>query len=229
MNTRKSLVLYVAVLAAIVSISVSGIHAQGCVSCVPAPPGWICMASGQGGEACAMDGTNCTLINPCTCREGFCPEGLLKLASNEKIKLNLSDKLIKAVGVSHPRMALALVSLRKLPPLTYSEGKINSAPVEITARDVAWHLRPAEKSKKYFAELKERVRESFKSGELPAVFAFSIVHSSDRLLLRLQLENALVTDPPYQFLEVDLSSPVDKSSSVKEGFIQLTATAWRIR
>lgn len=228
MASVKRLVIFVAVFATIGIIFTNDIRAQGCVSCVPAPPGWICMASGQGGEACAMDGTNCTLINPCTCREGFCPEGLLKLASNEKIKLNFSDKLIKAVGASHPRMALALVSLRKLPPLAYSEGKINSAAIEVTARDVAWHLRPAEKSKRYFAELKERVRESFKAGEAPAVFGFSIVHSPNGLLLRLQLENALATDPAYQLLEVDLSYPTDKSNISNDGVTSLNATTWRI-
>lgn len=223
MSIGKNIVFCLVFFAPLAIFSPKSVQAQGCVSCVPAPPGSICKASGQGGEACAMEGTNCALNNPSTC-----PEGILKLAPNEKIKLDFSDKLIRSVGTSYPRMALALVSLKKLPPLAYSEGKINSAAVEVTMRDVEWHLMPAEKSKKYFAELKERVRESFKAGQTPAVFAFSIQRSSNGVLLRLQLENALATDPGYQFLEVDLSSPVDNSGALKDDFIRLTATAWRM-
>lgn len=227
-HSKKNLLVAVALIAIGLFFTIEA-QAQ-CVGCVPAPPGWICMAAGQGGEACAMDGVNCTLINPCTCRDRDCPQGLMRLASNEKVKLNISDEVIRAIGKTHPRAALALVSLRKLPPLGFSEGRINSAPVELTQADVEGHLESSRKSTKYFAQLKQRVQESFSQDVTPAVFKFWVEQSltGNGFVLKLQPEETLANDLSFSLLEVNLTSGKESESRAKEKVTRLEATTWQI-
>lgn len=228
-NFRKNLWLSISLIA--VSLVLTNQAQAQCVVCTPAPPGWICTSGGQGGEACTMDGINCTLINPCTCRDRDCPvAGEGPGTSAGKVKLNISHEVIETVRKVHPRFALALISLGKLPPLGFSEGKIYSAPIELSETDVEWHLKPSQESEEYFAQLKEKVQQAFGEGKSPAVYAFSIIKPSaaDGFILKLQVEQTYATDPISSSLEVNLSSARKTKNRAENEVRFLEAGTWRI-
>lgn len=200
----------------------------GCVGCVPAGQGWICMSAGQGGEACAPDGGNCTLIGPCT--GGICASpGVL---SKEKVRLEIEDGLIIQVGKADPRLATVLISLRKIQQLSFSEGIVNSAPIELTLDDVIWQLKSASAAKDYSIGLKQRIGEAFSKGFLPTVYTFRIEESrvdENVLLLKIQNTESGSIAPSHSSLEINLA--LTKSDLKNSGNTEnnLKATSWTIK
>lgn len=210
--------------------SVPGEGSGGCVRCVPAGQGWTCMAGGQGGDACTSDGGNCTLTNPCT--SGLACSTLNPDGTKSKVKLEIGDNLVREVGKTDPRIALALISIRRLPPLSYKEGIINSAPIELNGKDVESHLAPNGNSNDYALQLKGRISESFAKGLSPTVYNFSIEKSSiaGEYILRLQTVESGSMAAALSTLEVTLTAAAKDAALGNRDATgeQLKATSWKI-
>lgn len=200
-----------------------------CVKCVGAGHGWICQAAPGGGDACTTDGYNCTLINPCPSFGGAnCPPNAQD-PTKPKIILNISDELVREVGKSNPRLGVALIGLRNLPPLSYSKGMINTAPVELSQNDIEEQLAATASSKDYVAQLRVKTGEAFKKGLLPTVYNFSIEPSSapDAYILKLQTAEvgsfgSLVS------IDINLSEMKEATRDAKEPTRALKAGSWKI-
>ena len=225
--------LFSLVVISIVGLAVSGNafsqnNNGNCVRCVGAGHGWVCMAGG-GGEGCMTDGYNCTLVNPCfELGNGACAPNAQD-PTNSKIILSISDEVIREVGRSHPRLAVALISLRNLPPLIYSKGMINSAPVELNKNDVEEQLATNISSKEYTAQLRARTGEAFKKGLLPTVYNFSIEASpaSGGYVLKLQTAEVGSLGNTVS-IEINLSEMKEATRDAKEPTRALKAGSWKI-
>ncbi len=112
-----------------------------CVKCVAAPPGWMCMSGGIGGDGCITEGISCTLIGTCPSRGGLasgdqsCDVKVLK-----RPLISISSDLIRQVSLSDARLAMALASVREIRS-EFTEAKISFAPVELSKSDVEARLR----------------------------------------------------------------------------------------
>lgn len=200
----------------------------GCVGCVPAGHGWLCMSSGQGGEACTTDGANCTLIGPCV--GGLCANQ--SVLSKEKVELQIDDSLIIEIGKTDPRMATVLISLRKLQQLSFSEGIVNSAPIEMTLDDVAWQLKKSAAARDYSARLKQRIGEAFDKGFLPTVYTFKIERNGadeNSLLLKIENTESGSIAPSHSGLEVSLSVTKSELRNPDNTTNKLKAISWTIK
>lgn len=196
-----------------------------CVKCVPAPPGWMCMAGSPGGEGCITDDLSCTLVVPCFCTGEFCPEGLKANKAN-KIKIEITDNLIREVGKVDPQMGIVLVSIRNLPPAGYREGVVNTAKLDLTFDDVESHLKTGTDLANYKADLRTRISDSFTTSSETDAYAFSVLSPGDkegRLVLQI-IPNQLKGGSAFPGIQIDLSA----TESAKEGSIStLNALGWR--
>lgn len=196
----------------------------GCVGCVPAGQGWICTSAGMGGQACITDGNSCTLINPCT--GGFCAGA--NVLSNPTTRLEIPDNLIREVGKINPRFATVLISLKKLPTLNFKEGIVNSAPIEITEKDVEMQLAPSENTVAYKRQLKERMAEAFSQKLQATVFHFMIEEISAEYVLKIQITEMGSLVSAHTSLEVNLAVQTTSKNIAEDAPQLLKPTSWKI-
>ena len=208
-------------LAIIVCLSPGSAQAQ-CVKCVPAPPGWMCVSAGQGGEGCITDALQCTLVNPCTCTGEFCPEGLRSLETN-KIKIDIPDSIIREVGKIDSNLAVVLVTLRRLPPAGYLEGIVNLASIDLNIDDVESHLGTGSALMQYKDDLKQRVERSFAEGLPPISYTFNLTKVPEKYSMRIE-PSVPKSGIAGNGIEIDFSAT---ESGKDSGTNTLTVIAWR--
>lgn len=202
---------------------------DGCVRCVPAGQGWTCMAAAMGGEACTPNGFDCTLTVPCPSLNGAPCSLNAQDPTKPGIILNIPDRIIREVGKVNLRLAQSLLTLRKLPPHRYSEGIINSAPVELTETDIEEQLASTGISPEFLLRLRERMDEAFKKGLLPTVYNFSIQPASepDTYVLKIQTAEVGSLGSPAS-IEINLSETAGAMRRSKEPTRLLNADSWKI-
>ncbi len=213
--------------------SAENIFSQGlgdsCVKCVPAGQGWTCMAAASGGEACTPNGFDCTLTVICPSLNGAPCSLNAQDPTKPRIILNIPDRIIREVGKVNLRLAQSLLTLRKLPPHRYSEGIINSAPVELTETDIEEQLASTGISPEFLLRLRERMDEAFKKGLLPTVYNFSIQPASepDTYVLKIQTAEVGSFGSPAS-IEINLSETAGAMRRSKEPTRLLNAGSWKI-
>ncbi len=236
MKKIKRNFLWLLVIVLSYGIFYQNINAQ-CVVCTPAPPGWICTNGQQGGEACSIDGITCTYISPCVgCQGNDCPETLsksepCKLTKGNKTSIYISNDIIKEIGTINPHAAIALISIRNLPPLSYNEGKINVAKIDLTIEDVENHLVSPLESYDYLNGLKVKVSESFTRNVSPVVYDFYLedLPVENKYILRLNQYDASAKDVSLFSLEIDLITEEATNVTKADETKKLTSALWRIK
>jgi hypothetical protein len=200
-----------------------------CVQCAPSmPDGWICVPAKVGGGGCQTDGMHCNLTSPCTAENDLGCARDDKSTPKAKMQFRFPEELVREVGRSDARLAIALLTLEKLPLLHHTEGRVNSAPVKLDETDVEMFLAPAEKSKEYFLRLKERMKDAFASGLSATVYHYTIEKSANSpggYLLKIQVEKKQTFDSNYSVVEIELNSV--KTENLKQDGEILEAKSWR--
>ena len=196
-----------------------------CVKCVPAPPGWMCMAGSIGGEGCITDNLSCTLVNPCSCTGSECPDGL-KSSSLSKVKIAVPDSIVREVGRIDPQFGIVLVKLRNLPPAQFREGIISIASVDLDFSDVESHLLAGKEAVRYELELKQRISDSFTAGSPASTYSFVITENGAGEGMSLVI---IPGDSSTAALRSGIEFGVSTVESVKEGEPNLKVLNWRRR
>jgi len=199
-----------------------------CVQCVPAPPGFACVPSTNGGGACTTEHGNCTLSVPCPVPnndrtgngsdKGPCLPTVLK---NPQVKI--SNKIIQEVANSDPKMAIVLVEIREI-MVEFREAKIFLSPLELTSQDVISHFLQTHDSR-YFKEIKERTGELLANGGTPILYDVSISEDlSDSAILTIRSTDNRVAFPS---LELNLKkATLGKGKNQSDGF---KVSGWRFK
>jgi hypothetical protein len=184
----KAAFFAVALFSCLLIATAVNVNAQ-CVGCTVAPPGFICTAATAGGDSCQTgDGGSCTMTGACTPINNL--NGESKGSCVPKIlghpQVAISDKIVAQVGEQDPRMAIALINVRKI-AVEFKVAKVNFAPINYTTEDVVNHITQPHDSP-YFASIKKRAADAFAGGGSPVVYDISITEgrSPDTVVLTVR-------------------------------------------
>ena len=180
------------------------------------------MGAGVGAQACLPEGEECRSIGTCTPEPDF--EGRDDDCSPKVLKYTLvsvSDNIVREISEFNPRVAAVLIGIRSI-KVEFTVGRVNFAPIELTAEDVLKRL-TLPKSSEYFEERQEKLRRAFATMQEPIIYEF-VLNKNGRtssLLIR-----ALSTGESQSLFEINLSEISTGRS--KNTSVRFEATSWKM-
>jgi len=156
----------------------------------------------------------------------FLPKSQQKNASSQLIPpLKIDPGVIRQIAAVHPRFAATLATFNLRGGLGATTAMQHWTPVDISAEDVEWWLKPEKDSAIFFEGVNEKAREINRlilQGKLaPVVYAISVDLSEQILTLRV-ISNGSAKDPNYSLLQIKLADKKTPDNKWR------TAKEWRI-
>jgi hypothetical protein len=175
-----------------------------------------------GAQACLPEGEECRSIGTCTPEPDF--DGRNDDCSPKVLKYTLvsvSDNIIQEISGFNPRVAAVLIGIRSI-KVEFTVGKVNFAPVELTAEDILKRL-TLPKSSEYFEERQRKVRRAVATMQEPITYEFVLNKNSRNSFLLIRPLSSVESQSSF---EINLSEiPMGRGKNTS---IRFEAESWKM-
>jgi hypothetical protein len=186
---------------------------------------FICGMGPEGGTSCTTQGCfRCRTFGTCSGLGPNCAQLATKVENSPgTARLKVEDYTVRQVAAQSTRLASILADLGKDEVLR-EHSQVYLAPIELTAEDVEWWLRPAPDAAAFFVSLNERAKQVRGAPALVYDVAFRQGRDPARATLTIQLIKGSPADPGKSLLQLTLTD-VRRASRGKR---QWSIVDWKV-